>query len=181
MADRIEVKRNARKALLALPQVDRARIGEAVETLANNPRQSGTRKLEGSDRLYRLRIAMPRKRFTVPFVEKLLPPTDKPQEAYFDTVLPAFGLRVGRKRKTYFVMVRTLKDGEWKMTRTNLGTTAELDLAAARKQAEEAMDRAAKGLAPAEVKVERKAAQADESRNTFSVVVGEFLRKYRGR
>jgi mRNA interferase RelE/StbE len=56
MAYRIEVKRNARKALLALPQVYRARIGEAVETLANNPRQSGTRKLEGSDRLYRLRI-----------------------------------------------------------------------------------------------------------------------------
>ena len=49
---------------------------------------------------------MPKKRFTVPFVEKVLPPTDKPQEDYFDTVLPAFGLRVGRKRKTYFVMVR---------------------------------------------------------------------------
>ncbi|AFL73580.1 tyrosine-type recombinase/integrase [Thiocystis violascens] len=124
---------------------------------------------------------MPKKRFTVPFVEKVLPPTDKPQEDYFDTVLPAFGLRVGRKRKTYFVMVRVLRDGEWKMTRANIGTTAELDLASARQQAQEAMDRAAKGFAPAEVKVERKAAQADESRNTFSAVRDEFLTKYRGR
>ncbi|MBK1720358.1 tyrosine-type recombinase/integrase [Thiocystis violacea] len=124
---------------------------------------------------------MPKKRLTTPFVTTISPPTDKAQEDYFDTVLPAFGLRVGKKRKTYFVMVRTLRDGEWKMTRANLGTTAEIDLATARQQAHEAMDRAAKGLAPAEVKTERKAAQADESRNTFAAVRDEFLTKYRGR
>ncbi len=124
---------------------------------------------------------MPRKRFTVPFVENVSPPTGKPQEDYFDTVLPAFGLRVGRKRKTYFVMVRALKNGAWTMTRTNLGTASELDLPTARRQAQEAMARAAQGLAPNAVRAERKAAQIDESRNSFAAVVGEFLTKYRGR
>lgn len=56
MAYRIEVKRTARKALLALPQVYRERIAEAIEALADEPRKLGTRKLAGSDRLYRLRV-----------------------------------------------------------------------------------------------------------------------------
>lgn len=56
MVYRIEVKRSARKALLALPQASRVRIGEGIEALASDPRKPGTRKLEGSDRLYRLRI-----------------------------------------------------------------------------------------------------------------------------
>lgn len=56
MTYRIEVKRGARKALLALPQAYRVRIGEAIEALAHDPRKAGTRKLEGSERLYRLRV-----------------------------------------------------------------------------------------------------------------------------
>jgi integrase len=67
------------------------------------------------------------------------------------------------------------------MTRTNLGTASELDLPTARRQAQEAMARAAQGLAPNAVRAERKAAQIDESRNSFAAVVGEFLTKYRGR
>ena len=56
MGYRIEVKRNARKALLSLPHAYRARVAEAIESLASDPRKPGTRKLEGSDCLYRLRI-----------------------------------------------------------------------------------------------------------------------------
>jgi mRNA interferase RelE/StbE len=56
MTYRIEVKCGARKALLALPQAYRVRIGESIKALAHNPLKAGTRKLEGSERLYRLRV-----------------------------------------------------------------------------------------------------------------------------
>ncbi len=56
MAYRIEIKRPARKALLALPQAYRSRIAEAIEALASDPRRPGTRKLAGVEHLYRLRI-----------------------------------------------------------------------------------------------------------------------------
>ena len=55
MAYQIEIKRPARKALLALPQAYRSRIAEAIESLATDPRRPGTRKLAGSEHLYRLR------------------------------------------------------------------------------------------------------------------------------
>lgn len=124
---------------------------------------------------------MPRKQLTVPFVEKVSPPADKPQEDYFDTILPAFGLRVGQRKKAYFVMVRTLRNGTWKMRRTTLGSTNELDLAQARESAREAIERAQQGKAPVEVKRERREAQESASRNTFSHVRSEFLRLYRTR
>jgi mRNA interferase RelE/StbE len=57
MAYQIEIKRPARKVLLALPQACRSRIAEAIESLANDPRRPGTRKLAGSEHLYRLRIS----------------------------------------------------------------------------------------------------------------------------
>jgi len=53
---RVEIKRPAHKVLLALPQTNRSRIAEAIESLANDPRRPGTRKLTGSERLYRLRV-----------------------------------------------------------------------------------------------------------------------------
>lgn len=56
MAYRIEIKRPARKMLLALPQAHRSRIAEAIEPLADDPRRPGTRKLTGSASLYRLRV-----------------------------------------------------------------------------------------------------------------------------
>jgi len=56
MTYRVEVKRNARKSLLGLPQAYRIRIGEAIDALASDPRKPGTRKLAGSDCLYRLRV-----------------------------------------------------------------------------------------------------------------------------
>jgi integrase len=124
---------------------------------------------------------MPRKQLTVPFVEKIRPPTDKPQEDYFDTVLPAFGLRVGQRRKTWFVMVRTLRNGTWKLQRTTLGTTAEMDLAKARESARAAIERAQQGKAPIEIKRERRETQRAESRNTFASVRADFLKLYRTR
>ncbi len=124
---------------------------------------------------------MPRKKLTAVFVAKVQPPTEKTREDYYDTTLPSFGLRVGQKRKSYFVMVRTLKAGKWTMTRATLGHANELDLADARAQAREAIKRAEQGKAPIEVKHERRTALEDESRNSFAAVREDFLTKYRTR
>lgn len=124
---------------------------------------------------------MPRKQLTIPFVEKVLPPTGKDREDYFDTVLPAFGLRVGQRKKAYFVMVRVLRNGEWKLQRATLGTTSEMDLAQARQSAREAIERAQQGGAPIDIKTERREAQKAESRNTFASVRADFLKLYRTR
>lgn len=122
-----------------------------------------------------------KRRFTAPFIESVKAPADKPQQDYFDTVLPAFGLRVGKRRKSYFVMVRTLREGKWKVTRTTLGTTDEMNLSEARESAREAITRARQGKAPVEVKRERREARKAESRNSFSNVLADFLRLYRTR
>lgn len=124
---------------------------------------------------------MPKKRLTAPFIEAAKSENGKAQTDYFDLVLPGFGLRVSKKRKSYFVMVRALKAGEWKLTRATLGTTNELTLAQAREQAREAIKRAEQGKAPIEVKQERRTAKENESRNTYGIVREEFLAKYIGR
>jgi len=124
---------------------------------------------------------MATRKLTATFIDKAKPPADKAREDYFDTILPAFGVRVGARSKTYFVMLRVLKEGEWKLTRVNLGRAGEIDLAKARDEARKAMERAEKGEAPAEVRKERREAQKVESRNTFERVRADFLAKYRTR
>jgi mRNA interferase RelE/StbE len=52
----IEIKRSARKALLALPSTMQRRLGERIDALADEPRPPGARKLVGSDIQYRLRV-----------------------------------------------------------------------------------------------------------------------------
>ena len=56
MSYRIEIKRSARKALLALPAYMQRRVGDAIDGLASEPRPPGVRKLIGSDTLYRVRV-----------------------------------------------------------------------------------------------------------------------------
>ncbi len=56
MIYRIEIKRSAHKALLALPRDMQRRIGAAIDMLASEPRGSGTRKISSSDILYRIRV-----------------------------------------------------------------------------------------------------------------------------
>lgn len=56
MTYRVEIKLSARKALLALPPDMARRMNKAIDALANDPRRPGTRKLAGSDTLYRLRV-----------------------------------------------------------------------------------------------------------------------------
>jgi mRNA interferase RelE/StbE len=56
MTYRIEIKRTARKALLALPHDVQRRLSESIDALASDPHGTSTRKLTGSDTLYRVRI-----------------------------------------------------------------------------------------------------------------------------
>ena len=123
---------------------------------------------------------MAKRHLTARFVENAKPEHGKPQTDYFDTALPAFGLRVGKTRKTYFVMVRTLKAGAWKLARVSLGTTVELTLAEARQKAREALERAQKGESP-KPRAEHRAELEARSRDTFAVVREQFLERYIGR
>jgi mRNA interferase RelE/StbE len=52
----IAVKRSARKSLLALPRDAQQRIRTAIDALATNPRPQGSRKLTGSESMYRRRV-----------------------------------------------------------------------------------------------------------------------------
>jgi hypothetical protein len=88
---------------------------------------------------------MAKKKLTAVFVEKVQLPLGADRIDYHDTVLSGFGLRVGRKKRAYFVMVRSLRNGKWTMTRATLGTTAELSLVQARESAREAIERAQQG------------------------------------
>lgn len=56
MTYHIEIKRSAHKALLDLPAETARRLSTAIDALAADPRGPGTRKLTGSDLLYRVRV-----------------------------------------------------------------------------------------------------------------------------
>lgn len=121
------------------------------------------------------------KRITRTTIEQAKLPEGKIQHDIFDTVLPGFGLRIGKRKRVYFVMTRQLKAGTWKQVRVTLGSTAELDLASARQQAQAAIDRAKQGKAPAEVRSEREQAMVQRSRDSFASVRADFLKRYVGR
>ena len=123
---------------------------------------------------------MAKRNLTARFVETAKPEPGKAQTDYFDTALPAFGLRVGKARKTYFVMARTLQAGAWKLSRVSIGTTAEVSLAEARERAREALKRAEKGEAP-QPRAEHRAELEARSRDTFAAVRELFLERYIGR
>lgn len=121
------------------------------------------------------------KRITRATVEQTKLPEGKAQQDIFDTVLPGFGLRIGKHKRSYFVMTRQLKGGVWKQVRVTLGGAAEMDLATARQQAAEAMERAKQGQDPGEVRSARQQALVKRSRDTYASVRDDFLKRYRTR
>jgi mRNA interferase RelE/StbE len=81
---RIELSRNARKALLAIAARDRRRLERAIDGLARNPRPHGARKLEGGAGELRVRVGVYRIVYEVD-----------------DPVLRVLVLRVGHRREVY--------------------------------------------------------------------------------
>ena len=64
----------------------------------------------------------------------------------WDELLPGFGLRIGKRKRTYFVMGRV--DG--KQIRRTVGTTIDLSLAQAREKARAMLAGLAAGVDPVE-------------------------------
>lgn len=56
MAYRIELTASAAKQLGKLPRHIQTRIASAIDALAQTPRPPGTRKLQGADDLWRVRV-----------------------------------------------------------------------------------------------------------------------------
>jgi integrase len=91
----------------------------------------------------------------------------------WDTVVPGFGLRVGKRRKTYFVMPRI--NGE--RIRHKIGTSDSLGLSEARDAARDVLRNIEKGIHPKSAG--RTATQeAERARaRTFQAVSDEFMAK----
>jgi mRNA interferase RelE/StbE len=56
MSDQIITPKAAQKQILALPAEIAARINEAILALEGDPRPDGVVKMNGSDRIYRIRV-----------------------------------------------------------------------------------------------------------------------------
>lgn len=125
---------------------------------------------------------MPKVRLTDAAVQRLKAPEGADRAEFWDTATPGLGLRVSAKGgRTWVVMVRSLKAGDWTLQRVTLGKYPAVGLSQARKLAGEARTLAEQGGDPADVVRDKTAALEDASRNTFAAVRAEFLAKYRGR
>jgi len=122
---------------------------------------------------------MPKMNLTAAAVERLRHP-ETGQVDYFDASFPAFGLRVGKTSKVYFLMTRI--DG--KQVRLSVGRARTeaypggMTLADARKLAGEWQAAAAAGDDPRLEKQAKRQDKEDARRNTFATVAAQFLRSY---
>ena len=116
--------------------------------------------------------------FTVKWLESVKPgPTGRAE--FFDEHSPGLGLRVGIRAKTFFVMPRVLRQGQWKQERISLGKVGEISLAEAREAAKKTLATAATGQIPTDIAKERRAALVQDSANSFGKVRADFLPVYR--
>ena len=81
---RIEYERAAQKELARLPHVIQARIIDAIEALADDPRPPGNRKVVGTSRGHRIRVGDFRVLYDIE-----------------DDILVIVVIRVGRRDKAY--------------------------------------------------------------------------------
>ena len=84
MAYEIILKPSAKRGLDTLPKSAKARIIQALETLAENPRRHGVIKLESEADLYRIRVGSYRAVYTIE-----------------DDRLVVLVLKVGHRREVY--------------------------------------------------------------------------------
>src|SRR3954452_9321057 len=117
---------------------------------------------------------MPKTRLTSAAVERLRPPT-MGQVEYYDTHLPAFGVRVSYSgTKAWFVMTRV----EGKLTRVTLGRYPALSLSAAREKAGAVFENAKAGHDPRRMELEQKRREAKERSTTFGSVSALFMERH---
>src|ERR671917_364839 len=117
---------------------------------------------------------MPKLRLTVAAVERFQPPATG-QVEYYDTHLPAFGLRVSYSgAKAWFVMTRV--DG--KLTRVTLGRYPALSLTSARDKARLVVEHARAGGDPRRIEAEERHRKEKERQTTFESVATLFMTTY---
>src|SRR5215212_5647377 len=120
---------------------------------------------------------MPKLRLTVTAVARFQPPKTG-QVEYYDTHLPAFGMRVSYSgAKAWFVMTRV----DRKLTRVTLGHYPALPLAEARDKAQLAVEVARAGGDPRKIEAEERRRKEKERHTTFEKVAVLFLESYVGR
>lgn len=124
---------------------------------------------------------MPTLRLTDAAIKKLKRPESGRVE-YWDTHTRGFGLRCSESGvRSWVLITRSLKVGQWKQQRVTLGKYPAVSLAQARRRAEEAKARAEQGDDPAATVKADKLRMIESSRNTYGLVTKDFLSKYRGR
>lgn len=121
---------------------------------------------------------MPKLKLTDAAVRRIKPPVSG-QVDYWDSLLPAFGLRVSYNgAKAWVVTLRILQNGEWKQTRVTLGRYPDTNLATARQKARDAKMAAQAGKDPRTIKEDTRRALEANSRNTFAGARQRFFDQY---
>ncbi|MDX1422156.1 MAG: integrase arm-type DNA-binding domain-containing protein, partial [Kiloniellales bacterium] len=89
----------------------------------------------------------------------------------WDELLPGFGLRIGTRKRTYFVMGRI--DG--RQVRRTVGNAATTKLADAREKARDMLAAFARGDDPEESERQARMDAARARRNTFAAVAADYM------
>jgi integrase len=123
---------------------------------------------------------MPKMKLTALAVARIAPPVTG-QVDYFDTAMPAFGLRVSLAgSRTYFAMTRVhgklvrLTIGKAKIKDDDVG----LSLKEAREKAGQWVDLAARGIDPRQLKTQERQDNQERASNTFKTVGERFMRQH---
>ena len=121
---------------------------------------------------------MPKLKLTSAAVDRLKAP-DTGQTDYFDTALPAFGLRVGKSKRMYFIIIRIRgKRSRITLGQAKVGNGPGMTLTEARAKAGEVSEQAALGIDPRQQKAAEKAANRLRQVNTVGVVADLYIEKY---
>ena len=121
---------------------------------------------------------MPKLKLTSAAVERLKTP-ETVQVDYFDATLPAFGLRVGKRKRMYFIIIRIHgKRSRITLGQAKVGVGPGMTLAEARAKAGEVSDQAALGIDPRQLRASEKAANRRRSENTFGAIADLYIAKY---
>ena len=117
---------------------------------------------------------MPKARLTALAVDRCKPPATG-QIEYFDTHLPAFGLRVSYSgAKAWIVMTRI----HGKLTRLTLGRHPAMSLTEAREKARAMVEAAKAGQDPRLIEAEERRRKDQDRRTTFESVAALFMGRY---
>ncbi|MBT4931824.1 MAG: integrase arm-type DNA-binding domain-containing protein [Rhodospirillaceae bacterium] len=121
---------------------------------------------------------MPKIKLTNAAVERLKAP-DAGQVDYYDATLPAFGLRVGRSRKMYFIIIRIHgKRSRITLGQAKVGDGPGISLKEARAKAGEVSEQTALGIDPRQTRAAEKTANRQRSENTFEAVADLYIERY---